>query len=169
METGTETALSVAERCGWRPPALGPRAEEATWFTRVLGRRSPRIVVSAVERLDEHAGTTARSRVRLGYARGDRGRGPETLFLKVAPRQFSTRVFGGLFQLGATEVRFYEELSARFRDVTPECFGAGSLFGGRRFYLLLEDLAGAGCRFTRVDRSIDAADARAVAQMLASI
>lgn len=126
--------------------------------------------VGRIELIDRHAGTTSRARVRLHDVDGPGAADlPETLFAKVAPTDWPTRLFVNLMRLARTEVDFYTQL----RDVVvphldvPACHGARVAGPGGRFVLLLEDLGADGAVDLRESKPLSPAEARPVVEALA--
>jgi hypothetical protein len=112
----------------------------------LLGRR-----VTSACRLGGTEGTT--DRVRLALT-GDGV--PASVFVKLHSHQLGNRLFGGLAQLGETEVRFYGD-----RPDVEAPLAHAAAFDPRtgRFLLVLEDLEARGARFadTTVPLSADEA------------
>jgi hypothetical protein len=126
--------------------------------------------VGRVEMLDRHAGTTSRARIRLHDVEG-RGADalPETLFAKLAPIDWPTRLFVNLMELAPNEVRFYSTLGdvvAPHLEV-PACHGARMAGPGGRFVLLLEDLLADETVELREAKPLSPSEARPVVEALA--
>jgi len=141
---------------------------DAQWLARALGPHFPALEIASCNRLGGHSGTTTRERIDF-TVRGDaRPEGlPETLFVKITPTSLGTRFFAGLFGLGRSEVRFYDELAADVPIPVPQHYFARTARQGGRFILLLEDLDARGCRFPQGD--LDRSEARALIRCLARL
>ena len=112
-----------------------------------------------------HSGTTTRERITIEGVDGAAPPGlPDRFFVKLTPVSAATQLFGALFGLGRTEVRFYDEIAADVPIPLPRHFVARAAERGGRFVLLLEDLEARGCRFPA--GQLDLADARAIVQAL---
>lgn len=145
-------------------------AVDADWLTAALQERAPGAVVTRVDSLGGHSGTTTRERLRLTTDVGGHSAGlPETLFLKITPAQFGPRVFTTLLGLGASEVSFYHTLGEAFPVRIPRVYCARQEPRVGRFVLLLEDLEASGCRFPRFTDPLDLEGARAVVTVLARL
>jgi aminoglycoside phosphotransferase (APT) family kinase protein len=166
-------ALATERGKGSADGARIPRdidALDASWLTRALQDAFPGVRVDGVERLDRHAGTTARARLRL--ARHGAGGGPPpptSVFVKLPPPDLGTTLFGGLMGLGATEVRFYREIAPGLPIDVPCAYHAAIGRNGQRFVLVLEDLAARSVEFTDVSRPVSADRAHAVVGELARL
>lgn len=139
------------------------------WLTHALAPIAPGVRVRSFEPLHEHSGTTTRARIRLTY--DDRGGAqlPETMFVKIAPRALVQRLFVTIIGLGHNEVGFYRSVRPGLPVRAPEVYAAACSGGGRRFVLLLEDLAAAGARFAVVGYKAGLDEARAVMVELAHL
>ncbi len=130
------------------------------------------VQVRRIEMLDRHAGTTSRARLQLQDVDGPGAASlPETLFAKLAPTDWPTRLFVNLMDLAPNEVRFYSQL----RDTVAPHLDVPAYHGGRmagpggRFVLLLEDLAtDAGVEF-RESKPLSPAEAKPVVEALAGM
>jgi aminoglycoside phosphotransferase (APT) family kinase protein len=126
------------------------------WLTRVLDPVAPGLRVRRFERLDQHSGTTTRARIAIEYA--DPGRGeklPDTVFVKIAPSAFAQRLFTAVTHLGRNEVAFYRTVRPDLPVRAPRAWAAESSGDGRRFAMLLEDLAAQQVRFAVVGDRTD--------------
>ena len=149
---------------------VAPSGVDGAWLTEALQPMAPGVVVTQVEKLGGHSGTTTRERIRLVFDGAGRGAGlPSTLFLKITPSRLGTRLFTSLLDLGASEVDFYRALGGALPVKTPRVFCARRAGRGGRFVLLLEDLAASGRRFCSGDRPISLVEARAVVTALARL
>ena len=143
---------------------------DAAWLTSVLAASAPGTVVTKVEVLGKHSGTTSRARLRVGRDAGDRTPTHcRSLFLKLTPASSASRLFTTLLQLGASEVDFYRHLGSGFPIRIPRVHCARRAPRGGRFVLLMEDLEASGCRFPSGSSSIDASGAREVVATLARL
>ncbi|WP_083410784.1 phosphotransferase [Mycolicibacterium rutilum] len=131
---------------------------DAPALSRVIGRR-----VTAVSLLGGDAGTSARARLALT---GDDV--PPTVFVKLAAETVATRLMGEMGRLGATETRFYRELSPRMTGV-PDCHGSAfdSVIG--RYVLVLEDLPADECEFPDTLHPLSADRAGLIVDLLARL
>ncbi len=153
------TSLHVPARAA----AVGPQ-----WLTHVLQPRFPGVRVRAVEPLGRDVGTT--DRLRLGVTYGSAGDGeqpPASVFVKLAPADFKTRLFVNLMRLGATEVRFYREVAEQLPIEIPRMFHARIDGRAQRFALVFEDLGVRGARFMTVAEKMTLEEARRVVSALA--
>ena len=110
--------------------------------------------------LDDHSGTTRRTRARL---RLDDGR-ELAVFIKRPSRSPVARAFVAVPRLSRAEVKFYTELSDQVPIATPHCHGAGRYWRG--FIVVLEDLTDSGAILRR---STDKLSADEAASLLASL
>jgi hypothetical protein len=164
-EAGWLALDGLASRAGGRGDPVGP-----AWLTDILAARFPGVRVGAVHPLGGDSGTT--DRVRLAVTYDDAGSGPTppgSLFVKRPPARPATRLFVNLLRLGATEVRFYCELAADVPIEVPAVLHAAADGGGRRFVLVLEDLAARAARFTDVSQPLGVDAACAVVRSLARL
>jgi thiamine kinase-like enzyme len=134
------------------------RPDEITpaWITRAFADRHPGAHATAVEIVDAHSGTTGRARLRVAWAGGSDGSGgsgegstgaPSAIFAKLAPSDPLQRQMVLSTGMGRREARFYAELGREMpvRVATP--YWTGWSEDGNAYLMLLEDLAGSGCRF----------------------
>jgi aminoglycoside phosphotransferase (APT) family kinase protein len=174
-------ALRILEQVGWvlRDRLLGRwlarrdgiptgiAGVDPSWLTEALQESHPGAVVRRVERLAGHSGTTTRAQVRLEYGARETGaEPPATLFVKITPEDFGTRLFTGVLRLGRNEVGFYRAVRDGLPIPAPRAYCARSARHGARFVLLLEDLAASGCRFPGLKRPVGPEEARAVVRSL---
>jgi len=142
-----------------RPLNAGRMDEE--FLAKVLGIRDSQL--GGMEWQLLHEGTTSRWRLALQNPPGSL---PSQLFAKTNPPDFTTRLFGALFQLGPNELGFYRDIRNELPINTPRCFGVyGNLY---RYLILIEDLS-ARARFTDVSSRCDLQMAEAVIDTLASL
>lgn len=152
------------------PAASIPRGTsdiDAAWLSRVLQPSCPGVRVRSAVRLDGHSGTTDRIRLALTY--DDLGAGaapPSSVFVKLPPADFRTRLFVNLMRLGETEARFYREVAPRVPIETPRVFHAATGDVARRFVLVLEDLVARGVAFADAARPVTLDVARTVVRAL---
>jgi len=97
--------------------------------------------VAPAELVDQHSGTTGRSRFRLS---GDPTL-PATVFVKLAPFDARQRKFVAAVGMGVAEARFYRDLAPEVPVRVPRPYHAGT--DGERYVMVLEDLEASGCRF----------------------
>jgi len=97
--------------------------------------------VASAELVDQHSGTTGRSRFRLS---GDPTL-PATVFVKLAPFDARQRKFVAAVGMGVAEARFYRDLASEVPVRVPRPYHAGT--DGERYVMVLEDLEASGCRF----------------------
>jgi hypothetical protein len=131
-------------------------AEDLTpdWFTSILQRHAPGIVVTTAEIADAHSGTTGRVKMRLTYA-GERGDLPDTLFCKIAPFDNRQRKFLQQTGIGAMEAKFYASLAPDVPVRVPQVWHADTNDDGG-FVMVLEDLDASGCVYPRpTDPDVD--------------
>jgi aminoglycoside/choline kinase family phosphotransferase len=117
------------------------------WLTSALGDRHPGVRVTAVEVLERHDLTNARSRLALTYAEPDTAAAagaPATVFCKLPPtdeRRAAIIATG----MGQKEARFYESLAPLVPLRVPAVHVARQDDDTGLFVLVLEDLVAAGC------------------------
>jgi aminoglycoside phosphotransferase (APT) family kinase protein len=148
------------------------RLEDITpeWLEAALQAACPGARLNGFRVVDEHAGTTSRARIALSYADpGEAGAPPERLFLKLTPADWATRIFVDLTGIGRSELQFYQSLRAELPVRAPEIIGVEQVASGRRFVLLLEDLAVPGVRLATLGDRTSLEDARAVMRALAKL
>jgi len=140
------------------------------WLTRALQRRFRGVRVAALEPLGDTHGTTSRARFRVAYdAAGNGADPPNSIFLKLAPGAFATRLFVNVMRLGWTEVRFYQTLAPHVPIVLPQALAAECAGRSQRFAIVFEDLTASGVRFMNVSEHVSLDDARTVMQALARL
>jgi hypothetical protein len=110
------------------------------WLSGILGTE-----VVAVEVLD-HAFAT-NQRVRIGLTYREKGAGPASLFVKLAPRDLAHREMIGSLGMAVREAEFYSDVAPSVDLRVPRPYYAKTGDDGL-FALLLEDLAVIGCRFS---------------------
>ena len=122
--------------------------------------------VRAVHVLDEHHGTAGRVRIVVEPAPGVDV--PETLFVKLTPRNLIQRVMMNVFELGAREVLFYSAVADEAPVRTPQCHGARLDARRGRSLMVLEDLSPTA-RFRDIRDPASAVEAAAVVDALADL
>ncbi len=138
---------------------------DAPWLESALQSVFPGVAIESVEFRGGHSGTTTRERIAPAYANDARATDlPGTIFVKITPSSFGTRLFGAVLELGRGEVRFYTEIANALPIPLPRVYCARAAERGGRFVLLLEDLDARGCRFPR--RTLDLEEARSVVRSL---
>jgi len=146
----------------------GVEAITAAWLRDALAQHESAPLIESFEMLGGHSGTTTRERIGLKFRAGVRPDDlPDTLFVKITPRSFGTKVFAGLFRLGRSEVGFYNQIAADLPIPVPRCYCARTARHGGRFIILLEDLTARGSEFPSAD--LDLEQARAVIRCLARL
>jgi aminoglycoside phosphotransferase (APT) family kinase protein len=121
------------------------------WLSQAVAARYPGAVAEAVEVLEAHSGTTGRARLRVRWRSGTSP--PEALFAKLAPTDPVQREMVVSTGMGRRESRFYAEVASELPIRVPQPIWAGWNDDGSSYFMLLEDLAEAGCTFPsfRVD------------------
>ncbi len=120
---------------------LHPASITSDWLTEVLQLLVPGVQVTSVRHLDKMFGTTTHLRIGLDYNTAGIEAGlPQTMYLKLAPREPATRVFISLFNLAQHETRFYNEIAPQFSGIVPRAFYSAAERRGPRFVLLMDDL-----------------------------
>ena len=130
-----------------KPLVLPDSAESISpeWLTRVLSERFPGARAEHVEVLDAHSGTTGRARLRVRWRDGSDA--PAALFAKLAPTDPMQREMVVSTGMGRREARFYAKLAAELPVRVPAPLWAGWSDDGSTYFMLIEDLAEAGCSF----------------------
>lgn len=143
---------------------------DARWLEAALAENFPGARIRGLRLLDEHSGTTARARIAIDYAhRGEAGKAPDTLFLKITPHSPIARLFLATFGIGRNEVRFYRHIRPGLPVRAPAVHGIHSLPGDRQFVLLLEDLKGVGVQLAAIGDRVEALQAESVIDALAAL
>ena len=131
---------------------------DETSLSRIMGRR-----VTAVSVLGGDAGTSSRARLALqGHDV------PATVFVKMAAETVATRLMSEIGRLGATETRFYRELSPQLSGV-PTCHGSAFDSMTGRYVLVLEDLPADECEFPDTLNPIEPDRAALIVELLAKV
>lgn len=143
--------------------AIPATLEEITpeWLSAAVAERFPGAVAESVEVVDAHSGTTGRARLRVSWAPGTQA--PALLFAKLAPTDPIQRAMVLSTGMGRREARFYAEVASDVPVRLPEPIWSGSVEDGSRYFMLLEDLAAAGCSFPSLTE--DAGSEHAAAMM----
>jgi Phosphotransferase enzyme family len=150
------------------PARLG--AITPAWMTAVLQPHLPGVRVRDLVQLSGDAGTTTRARFTVSYDDVPAGEEPPaSVFVKVAPADFKTRLFVNLLRLGAVEVRFYQVVAPDVTIEVPRVWHAAVDGRAQRFVLVLEDLAARGARFTTAADPMTLDDAQLVIRALARL
>lgn len=140
------------------------------WLTDVLQAHAKGVQVKTVERLGEVSGTTTHARIALTYNEiGTKAGFPSSMFLKLPPREFATKVFVSLFDLARNETRFYNEISPEIQSLVPKAYYSKSKDRGPGFILLFEDLDAGGYHFKDVTSRCTPDDAEMVIRTLGKI
>lgn len=140
------------------------------WLTDVLQIHVQGVQVKSVEPLGEVSGTTTHARIALTYNEvGNKAGLPSSMFLKLPPREFATKVFVSLFDLARNETRFYDEISSEIQSLVPKAYYAKSKVRGSGFILLFEDLNAGGYHFKDVTSRCTPDDAEMVIRALGKI
>lgn len=140
------------------------------WLTDVLQIHAKGVQVKTVEHLSEISGTTTHARIALTYNEiGEKAGLPRSIFLKLPPREFTTKVFVSLFDLARNEARFYNEISPEIQSLVPKAYYAKSRDRGASFALLFEDLATRGYHFKDISTRCTPDDAEMVIRALGKI
>src|SRR5262245_57737106 len=141
LQLGSNALEAAAARL--RPGAIPGELAQVTpdWLTRALQPIAEGVVVAHVDADAVTSGTTSRARLALSYqGPGRRADLPDTMFVKLAPRDLTSRLFVSLFGLGRSEVAFYQSAREGLPVRAPEVYFAAAAARGARFALLLEDL-----------------------------
>jgi hypothetical protein len=160
---------------------------DAGWLEEALQEAHPGVRLSGFRVLDDHSGTTSRARIALDYlpaggalpADGANdtsgppdaaaGPPPATIFLKLTPASWATRLFVDVTGIGRGELSFYRHVRADLPVLAPGLLGVRSTASGRRFVLLLEDLEASGAHLATLGDRAELADAEAVMRALAKL
>ncbi|NQT74076.1 MAG: phosphotransferase [Chloroflexi bacterium] len=156
----------------WHDDTIPPSVAAITpaWLTDVLQAHVEGVQVKSVEPLSEVSGTTTHARIALTYNEvGEKSDFPSSMFLKLPPREFATKVFVSLFNLARNETRFYNEISPEIQSLVPKAYYAKSKVRGPGFILLFEDLNAGGYHFKDVTSRCTPDDAEMVIRVLGKI
>jgi aminoglycoside phosphotransferase (APT) family kinase protein len=122
--------------------------------------------IRSVSVLGEDHGTAGRVRVRLTTSSASDL--PETLFVKVTPRNVIQRVMMNVFELGAREVLFYGAIAPQVPVRVPRCHGVELDARRGRNVIVLEDLTDTAT-FRDIRSPASADEAAAVVEALADL
>ena len=142
----------------------------AAWLAANLEAADPAFV-GKIERIEFEAvgsQTTDRSLARIIFKAGE---SPPALscFIKSRSLDFATGLFGAVFDLGLTEVRFYQQIRAEVPVRTPQPRFATARSSGGDFVLVLDRLEGRDLNFKTVADSATLAEAEKVIDALAAL
>jgi hypothetical protein len=160
----TEAFRALADRAigfGAKVP-LNEKEVSASWLADALG--VPRTAIESVTVVDAHSGTANRARLAV---KSDTHL-PDSLFLKLPPRNYLQHVLMNVFRLGTKEVLAYGAFGDDPPVRTPRCYLAVEDTLRRRNVLLLEDLS-ATAEFRTVVDAVTVAEAEAVVDALAGL
>ena len=115
-------------------------------MTGLLRAFDPSAIVTAVDVLDAHSGTTGRARLALTYQ--DAPSLPSTIFVKLEPFDPRQREFVRAGGIGANEAHLYRDLASELPMRIPRILCAAIDDGGG-YVTLMEDLVAGGCTFPR--------------------
>lgn len=174
----TAGVVKEAQRLAWDrmyrrylgPDDVPASMDELTpaWLERVLRKHGTGARVSKLTRLSSDAGTTERAHLRVDYEGSEPAGLPTRLFVKISPASSRTHLFVNLFQLGPTEVRFYQEVAAAIPVPKPRVYHAAISSGSERFVLVQEDLGGR-VELRDATQAADLEESRRVVQALARV
>jgi hypothetical protein len=156
---GLDRVLPAGRTLPDRGTAMTPEVLE-----RVTGRATGSI--RSVRILDEHHGTAGRVRVAIDTAPG--ADLPESLFVKVTPRNLVQRVMMSMFDLGSREVLFYTQVAEDAPLRVPGCHGADLDARRGRNLMVLEDLSDTAT-FRDIREPATADEAAAIVEALADL
>ena len=137
------------------------------WLSAVVQERFPGAVAERIEVVDAHSGTTGRARLRVSWRPGSDA--PEALFAKLAPTDPMQREMVVATGMGKREARVYAELAADLPVRVPAAIWADSNEDGSAYFMLIEDLAEAGCTFPSSAVEDGGAHARGMMDSLGSL
>ena len=123
-----------------------PEAITHDWLSHIVSTRYPNSIAESVEIVDAHSGTTGRVQLRVRWnAASD---APTALFGKLAPTDPVQRQMVAFTDMGRREARFYAEVAKDVPVRVPKPIWSGwSSEDPNEYFMLLEDLSQAGCRF----------------------
>jgi hypothetical protein len=120
-------------------------AIDTAWLSRAVSVRYPGAIAESVEVVDAHSGTTGRVRLRVNWREGSGA--PGALFGKLAPTDPIQRQMVIFTGMGRRESQFYGALAGESPVRVPAPIWSGWSDDASRYFMLLEDLAEAGCSF----------------------
>ncbi len=140
------------------------------WLTDILQNHVQGVQVKSVEPISDVSGTTTHALIGAKYNDlGEKAGLPSSMFLKLPPREFATKVFVSLFNLSRNETRFYNEISPEIQSFVPKAYYVTSKTRGAKFILVFEDLEARGYHFKDVTSHCTLDEARLVVQALGEI
>ncbi|WAC56734.1 phosphotransferase family protein [Gordonia sp. SL306] len=160
----TEAARAGLDRSISYRAGIPLRIDDVTsqWLAGAVGL--PPGAITSIDVLDQDSGTAARARVAVTSDTDL----PETLFVKLPPRNYLQHVLMNVFRLGIREVVAYRALGDSPPIRVPRCHVAQADRLRRRSALVLEDLSGTAEFRTCVD-SVNQAEAEAVVDSMADL
>ena len=120
-----------------------PDELDAAALGALLAARYPDAAVADVTVRAVHEVTNTHVRIDVRYARP--AGLPESLFVKMVPREAARRAQIAKTDMGRREVRFYDELAPRVGLRVPEAFATAYDENDGTFILVMEDLTASGC------------------------
>jgi aminoglycoside phosphotransferase (APT) family kinase protein len=139
---------------------------DAAWLTRALSSSMPDAVVASVKVTEQTHGTTTRARLRLEYATGA---GPDTLFVKIAPRSLWHRMHFAIMDMNQIEAWSYAHLANGPDVVAPRAYHIEVDARTERAVFLLEDLDASKVTFGADLESLSVEQASEVVDALADL
>ena len=127
------------------PLPTAPEDIDPAWLSAAVGERFPGALAERVEVVGADSGTTGRARLRAAWKPGSGA--PEALFAKLAPTDPLQRAMVVSTGMGKREARFYSELAGELTLRIPAPLWSGWSEDGSSYFMLMEDLAEAGCAF----------------------
>lgn len=116
------------------------------WLSQAVSTRYPGSIAESVEIVDAHSGTTGRVQLRVCW--NPKSDAPPALFGKLAPTDPIQRQMVAFTDMGRREARFYAEVAAEVPVRVPGPIWSGwSDDDENQYFMLIEDLSQAGCRF----------------------
>jgi hypothetical protein len=140
------------------------------WLSRVVSSRRPGAVAESVEVVDAHSGTTGRVALRVRWAPGCDA--PTALFGKLAPTDPLQQQMVAMTDMGRREARFYDALAGDMPIRVPAPVWSGwsdAEDDAQAYFMLIEDLAAAGCRFPTAQELDPARHAEGMIDTLAAL
>jgi hypothetical protein len=138
---------------GQRVPSTAAEID-AAWLSKVLGKRFPGAIATAVNVVDAHSGTTGRARLRVEWEGDPATRvapstlsPPAALFAKFAPSDPLQKEIVISTGMGKREAQFFDGFADEIPVRVPSAFWSGWNEAGDAYIMLMEDLLEAGCRF----------------------
>ncbi len=161
IKVGKESARAALHRILPGGTEVPLRASGVTpqWLENAMGLR--RGAIRSVQVVDQNTGTAARARIAV-----EADDLPNHLFLKFTPHNYVQNVIMNMFDLGAREVFFYQNVAARLPVRTPHCYAARVDARRGRNIMVLEDLS-TTARFRDIREAATAIEANAVIDAMA--